>query len=427
MASDPSPIDRGTANPDVLDAPAPARERLARLESYLQGDPDNSLLRIDAFETALRCGQWSNAQLHLRHGQTLPTEALSWALKEGDFWLAQGRYDQARAVLSPLQALPQAPDGFAGVVLHNLAYIDFHQGQYSACVDQLTPYLESMVVARQPLQTDHPVGGPMAPADRALQCLWLRALHRVSDLERACHWTQQAEQQQYLDEQAAGIASLIAIDQSDFKRARHWVQRCLQTFSGVPMSESAPIEAYVTQASLALAEQHSQSAIEWADRALQLNPQDGRAWSARAFALLLAGQMELALRDFATALRGMPEHIGTWHGQAWTQLLLRDLDAAQASFFTSLALDRNFAESHGGLAVVLAFKKQTYEAQQHIARALGLDKRNLSGRYAQAILDGEVADGVALRRLAQRLLAGRSAPLGGDMANLLAKSAGPQP
>ena len=108
----------------------------------------------------------------------------------------------------------------------------------------------------------------------------------------------------------------------------------------------------------------------------------------------------------------MPGHIGTWHGQGWAQLLDHDLEAAQKSFGTALEMDRNFSESHGGLAVVLALRKQDVLARQHAEKALRLDKNNLSGRYAQALLNGEVKDTVAIRKLAQRLLAGREAQAG---------------
>jgi len=113
---------------------------------------------------------------------------------------------------------------------------------------------------------------------------------------------------------------------------------------------------------------------------------------------LLAGDLPTALAYFDNALATMPGHIGTWHGKAWAQLLSSDLPGAQRSFTSALDLDRNFAESHGGLAVALAL--------QHIERALRLDAFNLSGRHAQAIFGVEIRDLESFQVLAKRLLRG---------------------
>ena len=399
---------------------ATALERLDRLELYLKADPNNALLLSDAFELALQCGQWDRAEFHLRHGQALQTDTLSWGLKEGDFLLAQARYTEAREALKALQKVDHPPASFAAVLLHNLAYIEFRQGQYAACVEQLSTYLDTFSRPDRADTFKNNAGAPLPLEEQLLQQLWLRSLHRLVDLERACAWTRKAEDQQSLDFRAAGIASLIAVDAADFVAARRWVDFALQYAQREQSSASLPIEVFVTQATLALAARQAEMAIHWADQALQLNADDGRAWSARAFALLLKGDLKAARRDFARALHGIPEHIGTWHGQGWTQLLQQDVDAAQDSFASALALDRNFAESHGGLAVVLALKHQNDNAQQHAERALGLDKNNLSGRYAQAILNGDVTDAEAVQRLAQRLLAGRVDLLKGEMLDIVA-------
>jgi tetratricopeptide (TPR) repeat protein len=377
-----------------------AQRRLDRLEGFLRQDSDNAHLLADAFEAALFCREWDRADAHLRQAQAKQPGDAAWALREGDFWLAQQRYSEARDVLERLaaQAEPGAP--LAAVVAHNLAFIDFQQGAYAACAARLEPW----------------VTAPAQPGNTslsALQQLWLRALHRAGELARAMTWAAQTEQAGALDPAAAGIAALIAIDEEDFAAAQRWSQAAQ---SG---QQPPTLELLVAQATLALAAGDAPAAQQWADRALQLHPRDGRAWSARAFGSLLAGDLARAARDFEQALAYMPEHIGTWHGQGWAQVLQRDFAAAQASFESALALDRNFAESHGGLAVALALQKQTTAAQQHIELAERLDRGNLSSRYARAILSGEAQDARAVQQLARRLLGGRKAPMGGQMADWL--------
>ncbi|WP_289241437.1 tetratricopeptide repeat protein [Delftia sp.] len=233
--------------------------------------------------------------------------------------------------------------------------------------------------------------------------LWLRALHHAGQLDQAVTWAAAADARQQLPAAAAGVASLAALDADQLERAGQWAARALEQAT----PDDRPIEALVTQSSLALARQDAAQARTQARAALQISPRDGRAWSAHAMADLLAGDLPTALAHFDNALATMPGHIGTWHGKAWAQLLSSDLPGAQRSFTSALDLDRNFAESHGGLAVALALQGRTDEAQQHIERALRLDAFNLSGRYAQAIVGGEIRDLESFQALAKRLLRGQ--------------------
>jgi Tfp pilus assembly protein PilF len=154
--------------------------------------------------------------------------------------------------------------------------------------------------------------------------------------------------------------------------------------------------------------------------ALRSNRHDGRAWSSLGFAQLLEHDLAGARESFAAASRLIPSHVGTWHGAGWAALLQRDPAAAQRCFESALTLDRNFAESHGGLAVSLAMQGQEPSARASIDRAMRLDPGNLSARYARALLQGDVRDAGALRRLAERLLGDVPAPMGGTVLDLLA-------
>ncbi|MDM0122203.1 tetratricopeptide repeat protein [Variovorax arabinosiphilus] len=381
------------------------RQRLDRLDGFLREDPANQTLLVDAFETALACGEWERAHFHLRHGQSLQVDALAWRLREGDFFLAQQRYDEAVATLAALAGTPGAPDGFAHVLLHNQAFVDFRRYRFGDCIARLEEVLagpQSLSLNRAPVQTV-----------RALQQLWLRALHQHAQRARGVAWAQEAEQHNRLDVHAGGVASLLAFDVEDFANARRWAQASLAA------GEDAPVEALVTEGSAALAAGDPQQAVQVIDHALQAYPGEGRAWSVRGFAQLYLGSIDQAEAAFDRAVELMPRHIGTWHGLGWTQMQRGDLGAARRSFETALALDRNFSDTHGGLAVVLALEGARPEAEVHVELALRLDRRSLSGLYAQALLDGRVTDQGELRRLAKRLFGDRPAPYGGRVVDLL--------
>jgi tetratricopeptide (TPR) repeat protein len=254
-------------------------ERLSRLETYLKVDPSNNTLLIEAFEVALQCGQWNKALLFLRQGQTSQGDQLSWSLKEGDFWLAQQQYDSARRVLDKLSSQIQPPPGFSAVVLHNLGYIDFRQGQFSACIERLSMYAEDLIVLSKAPGNTQTGNTEISPEDAAIQQLWLRALHHDSALTRAYDWVERAEKNSRLDPGAAGIASLIAIDAAQFAVASRWAEYCLVNYKNNAISGAPPIEVYVAQASLSLADQNAASAIRWADQGLHISIKEGRAWS----------------------------------------------------------------------------------------------------------------------------------------------------
>jgi Tfp pilus assembly protein PilF len=119
---------------------------------------------------------------------------------------------------------------------------------------------------------------------------------------------------------------------------------------------------------------------------LEAHPECGRAWLGLGLIKLSQGEVEAALRDIELAAAYVPEHIGTWHVLAWIQIMRRDVSAAEAAFLRALALDRNFAETYGGLAVIAALQGREVDAHSSIKRALRLDPQSLSARYAQILL-----------------------------------------
>lgn len=399
-----------------------AQVRLERLIGFLASDPENQLLLTDAFETALLAGDWQSAWTLLKRGQACTSEPLVWALKEGDYWMAQRRYDEARRVLNGLAATEDTPAGFRDTVLHNRAYIEFSVGAFGVCIDLLAPRMRPDVQALADVTS---IGAPSADTaapvrltratEASLQCLWLRALHHQAELDPACDWAGRVESLGRLDVRAAGIASLVAVDAERLDKARRWSRLALDHRTDA----DRPIEALVTQSSLALAARDPVLARRLADQALGFNPSEGRAWSVRGFSDLLIGDTAAAQKELEVALQHAPSHIGTWHGLGWARLLDKNLAGAEECFDRALALDRNFAESHGGLAVVQTLSGHLDSAQGSVERALRLDPNCLSGRYAQSLIRGGSRDASTMHRLALRLLSGRKGPFGEQISDWL--------
>jgi len=381
------------SEPDVL-------KRLDRLEGYLQQDPGNPQLLADTFDAALRAAAWDRAEFHLRHAQVLGHDRPAWTLREAHWLLGQHRWAEAREALLALQAEMHDDPVRAAIVVADLAYVDLRLGELAAGIARLEPWL------------DQPDGAALP--EPALEPPWLRLLHLDGQIERAMAWLQRREQAGPLSATSAGVASLIALDHGAYEDSLRWAE--------VALAEAEPpLEALVARASLALSEQNPGLARRLLHVAMARNDRDGRIWSALGFAELLEQKLPAARAAFERAVVLMERHVGTWHGLGWTALAQGDLPGARRAFAEALERDRNFAESHGGAAVVSALEGDADAARRQIEVALRLDRHCLSARYAEAVLGGDARDTQSLLRLADRLLAGRRVPLGGEVVDLLRK------
>jgi Flp pilus assembly protein TadD len=79
----------------------------------------------------------------------------------------------------------------------------------------------------------------------------------------------------------------------------------------------------------------------------------------------------------------------------------------------ALALDRNFAESHGGLAVVAVLQGREEEARASLKRALRLDPQAMSAQYAEMLLLQRAGKQEEARRILDAFLSRPAA--GGDV------------
>lgn len=370
-----------------------AVDRLTRLEQYLREDPNNLTLLEEAFDAAFSAGEWQRARFHLRHAQALGVSGPIVEFRESRIDMAMRHWADARARLEAMQMAPDLSAEAKEAIEHDIAYTVFREGDFAAARDRLAPRMLSELAAASP----------------ALQVLWLRTLHQAGEIKQAIEWARARAVNGALAPDAMGVASLAALDLGDMTTTQAWAAAALQ-------ENGQQLEALVAAGSVALARRDAAQARELLRRALSVHAEDGRAWSALGFAELLDLQLEAALFAFHQAVRFLPAHLGTWNGLGWTHVVRRDMDAAVQAFGQAVALDRNFGESHGGLAVAYAFLGQRELAEGEIARARGLDGNGLATQYASAILAGEVSDVESIQRLATQLLARRFGSVGGTTA-----------
>jgi Tfp pilus assembly protein PilF len=230
----------------------------------------------------------------------------------------------------------------------------------------------------------------------AFQQLWLRAAHRAWLLQEGIEWATREHEAARLLPGACGVASLLAIDAGQFAAARALAEA----------ADESQAEASVARACLALAEGRPDAALPGLERAERARPEDGRIQATIGLCALQAGDLAGAQKRFERALAGsMQAHVGTWHALGWARLLQGNRAGAQAAFAQALTRDRNFAESHGAMALVLGLGGEAAQAAQHLRAADKLDAANVTGRYARAVLAGEARDAGQVQALVKRLLA----------------------
>ncbi|MBE7367181.1 tetratricopeptide repeat protein [Ramlibacter pallidus] len=360
-------------------SPSPATRRLERLESYLRQDPANLSLLADACEAAIAAGQHERALGHIATAERLAPDRTPWVFRRAGVCIARRDLEQADALLRSLRSTGDHP-----AVSHDLAYVSFLRADYAAARELVQPWLAA--------------GGELEPEQReALQILWLRASHRLHLLHEAWEWSQQEDAVGRLEPRAKGPASLVAIDSSHFEAALTWSEAALAV-------DPAQVEALAARAYVAMAQQQPALGAKLLEQALRSNPEDGRTWSALGYASLQMQNLPLAQSQLERAVQLVPEHVGTWHALGWARLLQQDIAGALEAFRSALERDRNFAETHGAMGLVLALAGDKAQADHHLEVAQRLDPTNVTGRYARAVVAGEARDISRLAELAERLL-----------------------
>jgi Flp pilus assembly protein TadD len=329
---------------------------LERLSAFLAQDPGNPELACEVFDLHFAAGHFTQARDTFAQ---LPEHALALAgvrFRTARHDLVTGAYADAETTLRSL-----AESGHdSAAVAHDIAFAQLCQRNLAAAqitVDaalsryEATPALHVLHARIALMRKDYPV------AHAALDA----ALRLDAD-----------------DATALGLRALALLDAGEEARATTAAAECLLRYPDQH-------EALLAAGTASLWAGDSQSAERHYVRALDRFPNSGRALSGLGQCRMLAGDLEQARVMLDRAIIAMPDHIGTWHALGWMQLLSGELDAAERSYRTALELDRNFAESHGGLAVVALLDERHEEGEGAMKRALKLDPNSITGRYAQSL------------------------------------------
>ncbi|HVJ38122.1 MAG TPA: tetratricopeptide repeat protein [Stenotrophomonas sp.] len=326
-----------------------------RLRAFLAQDPGNPELACQLCDAYIADAELSDAVEVLSalppSARELP--AVSFRISRID--LLFGRYAEAARRLSELVRVAASPAtyhdlAFAQLCLHDLdsasASLAEAEAQFAPSADHAILAARIALMRRDYAAADEALGGAL-------------------ELEPG-HPT------------VLGLQALSALDAGDTARAQSLAEACLRQ---APQQH----EALLAAGAIGLYQQDVEVASLHFGAALERYPNSGRALSGMGQAWMLRGDPAAAEPLLQHATQVMPDHIGTWHALGWLQLLGGRREQAEHSYRQALALDRNFAESHGGVAVTALLAGRTDEGHSHLERSLRLDPNCISGRYAQVL------------------------------------------
>jgi predicted Zn-dependent protease len=348
--------------------------RLARTEAYLSSDPANPELLAIAMELSLAADDLPRAARHADQARARHPANPVLQYRRGHVLAAQGRWNEAEPLFACLLASHANPN-----LAYSLAHCQFSAGKHATALATLNPYRAD----------------PALPHQGAT--LLVRAMHHLGHYGAGAALIQSYADRFLFDADFCAAASLLCLDGGQHSDAAMLAERALA-------GGARPVEALVASGSLALGSADAVLASQRFAEALTHNPAQGRSWSGLGMATMLHNDMAGAIPQLEQAVRFMPGHIGSWHALGWCRLLTQDMHGADQAFGAGLALDRNFGESHGTMAVIAAHRGQRALAEASIKTALRLDTNCLSARYAQMVLSGEASDPERFKSVALGLI-----------------------
>ena len=327
--------------------------RLARLKSYLDSDPCNHLLLADAVEAALDAGDIDAAEaLNARLLDVLPA-AFQGHYFAGVIAMRRSHFDVAANILERLLADHDFPN-----VRFNLAWSKAMLGDKAASLRLLDD------------QT--------ADAIASAAMLRVQLVHEAGEFDEALALGQAALSQHPDDRGLLAAMATLALDVEDAALAR----QCALQAGDHP-------EAMAVIALLELQDGDPQSARKLFDRSLAIREHNPRAWIGRGLSSLVDHDPKQAAQDIDRGAQQFGDHIGSWIAAGWAHCLAGDIEAAHQRFERALAIDRNFSESHGSLAVIDVMRGNKDAARRKLATALRLDRECFSAALAQALLSSD--------------------------------------
>ncbi|MBY8825547.1 hypothetical protein [Sphingomonas colocasiae] len=328
-------------------------DKLARLLTYLESDPFNADLLTDAVQTSLDTGDLDRAEtLNERLIEVLPIDFRGPYYKNM-IAMKRGEFAKAAAGLARLLEEHDYPN-----VRFGLAWSEAMIGKKH----EVLPLLDDRTVEAIP----------------AAAMLKLQVMHENGDFDGAFAFAHQAMELHPADQGLMAAVATLATDMEDMELARH----CADKAGNHP-------EGLAVSALVQLQNGDPVSARDLYDRSLSIRDHNPRAWVGRGLSALMDHAPQEAARDIDKGAQQFGDHIGSWIAAGWAHCIAGDLNAARQRFEHALAIDHNFAETHGSLAVIDILEGNQDAARRKVATAIRLDRECFAAALAQVLLSSD--------------------------------------
>lgn len=347
-----APFARSSSVPPT---PAPA-DAIARHERYLAVDPANPLLLRALGDLYHQAGDFAKALETYEKCLALDPADSAAQSRIAGVCISQHRFADAESALRAIIAR----DGPDPVLFHNLGVSLYHQQRWADAAAALKQARE----------------GGLREADNLRYLSY--ALHYLGDTAHALEvcdaWLKLAP-----SSATAGYRALLQMDDGDVAAAVHSAQ---QVVADEPDNPNANLVLGMWETERLEIEAAAPRFL----RLTQAEPENPRAWLGLALVQLYGQQHEAAIASFHKALEFMPDNVGTIVALGWAQFAHNQIPAAEKTFRRAIEIERNFGESHGGLAVTLVWQNRREEARREIALAKRLDPKGFGLVYARSVL-----------------------------------------
>ena len=346
-----------------------AKARLQTLLGFLELDPSNLPLLADAANAAFDASEFDLAESLIVRYEDNAALPLPLVNTRGLVALRAGRLPDAEVAFDLLISEGVTEPS----VRFNRAWVHALRNEHS----------EALV-----LLDDNTVA--VTPRAAALK---VQTLHHLGQIEEALACGQGMAERFPGNDALLGALSVAAMDADDIELAGHYAGQA-----------SGGADAWTTQGLIRLNEDDVAGSMEYFDRALGEHPDAPRAWLGKGLGLLAAGEISEAMVALERGAEIFGTHLGSWIAVGWTQFIAKDLKAARATFEKALALDENFAETHGALAVLDIADGQLESAKRRADVAFRLDRECFGAMLAKMLLQQAGGNAAAAQRIWDRAM-----------------------
>lgn len=328
---------------------------LNRLREYLGYDPENAALALELIEALSAQGDFVGAREVLMNSCQWYEEDPMFISWRGHLGLALGKYDEA------IQAYRRLFEkGFEQPGLKiNCALASFQMGKFAEA-NSLLDEVETLDVSNRILKARCLAQLENLPS----------AITDVSRLLTECSPEQMAE--------VTGLLSLLYLDDAQYGQAEEYSLKALEL-------DDTQFDARIARASLYLYKMEIERAIAEIEPLDLEYPETGRILAMKALVYMYRREFAEAINVYQRACSKMPSHVGSRVNLGWCYFAVQDLNSAEACFREGVHIDRTFAEGHGGLALISAYRENWQESQMFFKRGLKLDPLSPSALFARAL------------------------------------------